>query len=166
MKIVLSTRMRREAVGLCLIEFVMMLMCIFFFHQDTDVMIFALLYIFVMLTSVFGILMCCRFRLFTYVMDERDCFRAYIFKKKLCVVDKNKPIYYVKFTALLTRGVECEVVVISNQPFEYTASPLVRVFSREPKALIHSYNVKTQIAIPFNEQTKEILEIEKWHSVT
>lgn len=165
MKIVLSERMRREAIGLFLIEFAMMLMCIIFFHEDADLMIFALLYVFVMLTTVFGIIMCCRFRVFTHVINEAECFRAFLYKKELCVVDKNKPIYYVKFTALLTRGVEREVVVISNQPFEYKAPPLIRVFSREPKALIHTYNVKTQIAIPYNEKTKEILKFEKWCSV-
>lgn len=165
MKIVLSTRMRREAVGLCLIEFVMMLMCIIVFRGDTDVMIFALLYVFVMLTTVFGIIMCCQFRVFTHVINETECFRAFLYKKELCVVDKSKPIYYAKFTGVLTRGVEGEFIVISNQPFEYKAPPLIRVFSREPKALIHSYNIKTQIAIPYNDQTKEILEFEKWHSV-
>lgn len=35
MKIVLSQRMRREAVGVFLIKFVIMLMCILFFHEET-----------------------------------------------------------------------------------------------------------------------------------
>lgn len=165
MKIVLSQRMRHEAVGLFICEMVMLIMCIVFFWKDTEVMIIALLFVFILLTSVFGIIVCCEFRLFTHVINEADCFRAFLHKRELCVIDKRKPIYYVKFKALLTKGVEAEMIVISNQPFEYNAPSLMRIFPREPKALIHSYNVKTQIAIPYNAKTIEIMEMDKWYSV-
>lgn len=165
MKIVLSQRMRREAIGVFGVEFGIMLLAIPLTYEDFALWVAAELFIFVFMTSIFGILMCCRFRLFTHVINESECFRAFLHKKELCVIDKRKPIYYAKFTALLTKGVEAEVVVISNQPFEYKATPLMRIFPREPKALIHSYNVKTQIAMPYNAKTIEIMEMDKWHSV-
>lgn len=165
MKIVLSQRMRREAIGVFGVEFGIMLLAIPLIYEDFALWVAAELFIFVFMTSVFGILMCCRFRLFTHVINEADCFRAFLHKKELCVIDKRKPIYYVKFTALLTKGVEAEMIVISNQPFEYKAPSLMRIFPRESKALIHSYNVRTQIAMPYNAKTIEIMEMGKWHSV-
>lgn len=165
MKIVLSQRMRREAIGVFGFEFGLMLLTIPLTCEDFALWVAAELFILVFYTSIMGLLMCLQFRLFTHVISEADCFRAFLYKKELCVIDKSKPIYYVKFTALLAKGVEAEMVVVSNQPFEYKAPPLMRIFPREPKALIHSYNVKTQIAMPYNAKTTEIMEMDKWYSV-
>ncbi len=165
MKIVLSQRMRREAIGVFGFEFGLMLLAIPLTCEDFALWVAAELFILVFYTSIMGLLMCLQFRLFTHVINETDCFRAFLHKKELCVIDKRKPIYYVKFTALLTKGVEAEIVVISNQPFEYKKTPLIRIWPSDPKPLIHSYNVKTQIAMPYNAKTIEIMEMDKWHSV-
>lgn len=165
MKIILSKRMRLEAIGVFLVELGIMLLPFWWIFEDFELWVISELFIFIFLTSIFGTLMCCQFRLFTHVIAEKDCFKSFIFRKELCRVDKDRAIYYVRFVGVLTRGVRGEFVIISNQPFKYESPPLFRIFPREPKALIHSYNVKTQIAMPYNDETREILEMEKWIGV-
>lgn len=98
-------------------------------------------------------------------MDEKDCFKSFVFKKQLCIVDKNEPIYYIIFTGQVSKFVQEEFIVISNQPFKHIESPSICIFKRDPKPLLYSYNIKTQIASPYDSQTKEYLGLEKWTSI-
>lgn len=58
-----------------------------------------------------------------------------------------------------------EYIILSNEQFDYQKKSSLRIFPWDKKTLLVSYNVKTQVAMPYDEKTKSILEIEKWHSV-
>ena len=81
-------------------------------------------------------------RYLTYVIVTENGFDSYLFKKRLCTVHKDKPIYYVIFA------------------FGGPTS----IFSwKEP--FLCTYDMKKQIAMLYDEKTMPFLEIEKWHAV-
>lgn len=106
-------------------------------------------------------------RYLTYVIVTEDGFDSYLFKKKLCTVHKDKPIYYVIFAFGGPGGPEGgyvtrNYIVMSNEPFEY-CDP-TSIFSwKEP--FLCTYDMKKQIAMLYDEKTMPFLEIEKWHAV-
>ncbi len=106
-------------------------------------------------------------RYLTYVIATEDGFDSYLFKKKLCTVYKDKPIYYVIFTFGGPGGPEGRFVtrnyiVMSNEPFEYDGP--ISIFSWK-ESFLRTYDMKKQIAMLYDERTMPFLEIEKWHAV-
>ena len=106
-------------------------------------------------------------RYLTYVIVTEDGFDSYLFKKKLCVVHKDKPIYYVIFTFGGPGGPEGRFVtrsyiVMSNEPFEYDGPTSIFTWKA---SFLRTYDMKKQIAMPYDERTMPFLEIEKWHAV-
>lgn len=106
-------------------------------------------------------------RYLTYVIVTEDGFDSYLFKKKLCTVHKDKPIYYVIFAFGGPGGPEGgyvtrNYIVMSNEPFKYCGP--TSIFSwKEP--FLRTYDMKKQIAMLYDERTMSFLEIEKWHAV-
>lgn len=106
-------------------------------------------------------------RYLTYVIVTEDGFDSYLFKKKLCMVHKDKPIYYVIFAFGGPGGPEGgyvtrNYIVMSNEPFKYCGP--TSIFSwKEP--FLRTYDMKKQIAMLYDERTMSFLEIEKWHAV-
>ncbi len=162
MKIMLSRWWRKEIKWTFVFEMILLLLVVLFFYRDIALLIVMFLFWLFNFTIIFGLVFCIQFRLFTYVRDEKNYFKSFVFKKQLCVIDKNKPIFYVIFTGQVSKFVQEEFIVISNQPFKYINSSSIRIFKRDPKPLLYSYNIKTQIALPYDSKTNELLELEKW----
>lgn len=109
-------------------------------------------------------------RYLTYVIVTEDGFDSYLFKKKLCTVHKDKPIYYVIFKFGGVGGPEGRYVtrnyiVMSNDPFEYYEAPSIRIFTWDKEPFLRAYDMKKQMAMLYDEKTMPFLEIEKWHAV-
>lgn len=162
MKIILSRWWRKEVKWIFLFEIILLLLVVLCFYKDIVLLVIMFLFWLFNFLIIFGLVFCIRLRLFTYVKDEKDCFKSFVFKKQLCIIEKNKPIFYVIFTSLVSKGVREEFIVISNQPFKYKKSSSIHIFKRSTKPLLYSYNIKTQIALPYDFQTKGLLELEKW----
>lgn len=106
-------------------------------------------------------------RYLTYVIVTEDGFDSYLFKKKLCTVHKDKPIYYVIFAFGGPGGPEGgyvtrNYIVMSNEPFDYCGP--TSIFSWKASFLC-TYDMKKQIAMLYDEKMMPFLEIEKWHAV-
>lgn len=124
----------------------------------------------VILTSCFIIEMLPTIRYLTYVIVTEDGFDSYLFRKKLCTVRKDKPIYYVIFKFGGVGGPEGRYVtrnyiVMSNEPFEYYKAPSIRIFTWDKEPFLRAYDMKKHIAMLYDGETMPFLEIEKWHAV-
>lgn len=151
--------------ALLFIELICIIWCFFSFYEDIGFMFFMCLCIFVTMTLFECILFYSTYRFFTYTIYTEGFYKSYIFKKPLCSINKAQPIYYVTFVADEGIFSRKEYIILSNEQFDYQKKSSLRIFPWDKKTLLVSYNVKTQVAMPYDEKTKFILEIEKWHSV-
>lgn len=147
------------------IEAIGIILCVFLFINDVTLMLFLIMMIVIAMTVTQIIVFCSIYRLLTYTENKQYTYESYLFKKCLCVVDKTKPIYYVKFEANEGLFSKNEYIVLSNEPFVYQETCSLRIFPWETKPLLVSYDVNKQIAMPYNEKSKSILETDGWYSI-
>lgn len=165
MKITLSKKWCYEIKTLFFIEAICIILCVFSFINDITFMLFLIMILIIMMTIVQLVLFCSSYRFFTYTIDKNDFYESYLFRKCLCIIDKTKPIYYVIFWATEGMFSKKEYIVFSNEPFIYQSRQSLRIFPWDKKPLLVSYDVKKQIAMPYDQKTKSILETDKWYSV-
>lgn len=165
MKIILSKKWCHEIKTLFGIEAICIILCVFSFIKDVVLMLFLTMAIVIIMTVVQIILFCSSYRFLTYTIDKNNFYESYLFRKRLCIIDKTKPIYYVIFRANEGMFSKKEYIVLSNESFKYQSRHSIRIFPWDKKTLLVSYDVKKQIAMPYDKQTKSILETDKWHSV-
>ena len=165
MKILLSKKWRYELITIICIHVLCIIIGVLSFLRCLVVMLLLSIYGLVMMTVVEIIILCSCHRLLTYVSVENGFYKSYLFKKCLCVIDRSKPIYYVIFSAQEGMFSKREFIVISNEPFTYEEKRSLRIFPWEQKPLIVSYDTQKQLALPYNQETRPILEINKWKSV-
>lgn len=165
MKITLSKKWCYEIKTLFCIEAICIILCVFSFINDVAFMLFLIMLIVITMTVVQVILFCSSYRFLTYTIDKNDFYESYLFRKRLCIIDKTQPIYYVIFQANEGMFSQKEYIVLSNESFEYQSRHSIRIFPWDKKPLLVSYDVKKQIAMPYDKKTKSILETNKWHSV-
>ncbi len=147
------------------IEIICIICCIISFAKDVGIMLFLSLFILITMSVVEIIGFCSTYRFFTYIVCNKDYYESLLVGKSLCIVDKTKPIYYVTFWGNEGLFSKREYIILANEPFEYHKNDSLRIFPWDKKPLLVSYNVKKQIAMPYDERTKSILEIDKWASV-
>lgn len=162
MKIVLSQTWRREAATWVLIEAICILLSISFFSEDNGLMLIMCLFILLSSTVIQTIVFCCEYRFFTYVLNTEKKYKSYLLKRELCVIDKQEMIYYAIFWEKEAMFKRRRFIIISNKPFKYEEKTGIRIFPWDKKPLLTSYDVKFQIAMPYDEQTKSLFEIERW----
>ena len=165
MKITLSKKWCYEIKTLFFIEAICVILCVFSFINDITFMLFLIMIFVIMMTTVQLVLFCSSYRFLTYTIDKKDFYESYLLKKRLCIIDKAKPIYYVTFWANEGMFSKKEYIIFSNEPFIYQSRQSVRIFPWHKKPLLVSYDVKKQIAMPYDQKTKSILETDKWYSV-
>lgn len=164
-KVLLSKKWRYEFITLFCIQMLCITMGILSLWKGFGVMLLLSLCGLVIMTLAEIVILCGCYRFFTYTVVEKDFYTSYIFKKRLCVLDKKKTIYYVIFSAVEGRFSRKEYIVLSNEPFLYEEKRSLRIFPWENKPLIVSYNTHKQIALPYNQETRPFLEIDKWKLV-
>lgn len=165
MKILLSRKWHYEMKVLFLFGILCIILCIFSFKDNVALALFLSSIIFFLMTTIEIIGFCSSYRFLTYTIDKNDFYESYLFRKRLCTIDKTKPIYYVIFWADEGMFSRKEYIVLSNEPFEYQRRHSIRIFPWDKKPLLVSYNVRKQIAMPYDNTTKSILETDKWYSV-
>lgn len=147
------------------IEATGIIFCTIFFARDVEVMLVLSLFILITMTIVEIIGFCSLYRFFTYIIDKKDSYESFLFKKSLGIIDKFRPICYVTFWGVEGTFSKRKYIVLANEPFEYQKNCSLRIFPWDKKPLLVSYNVKKQIVMPYNEVTKPILETDKWYSL-
>ena len=164
MKIVLSSYWRISCMFMALIElFTFAFALRFYIYSRSESAI-------VIMLCVIAMIVCCTISMvfsicfLTCAIIGEDKFDAYLFKKKLCTVYKDKPIFYVIFEGVESSHRTQTYILLSNEPFEIPKRSFVHIFPWNREPLCVSYNMKTQIAMPYNEKTIPILEIDKWHA--
>lgn len=162
MKIILSDAWYKGIRIWFLIEVVCILINCISFRYDIALMIFLCLIIFAISTITQIIILCSEYRFFTYAIDTKESYKSYLLKKELCVVRKHEKIYYALFWAKETRFAKRRYIIISNSPFGYNEKETVRIFPWDKKSLLVSYDVRTQIAMPYNEKTSSYFELDNW----
>lgn len=162
MKIILSELWRKEIKAWLLIEGICVLLSCIWFREDIKLMVFMFLFIFLLSTATQIIVLRCEYRFFTYVIDTENHYKSFLLKKQLCVINKQEKIYYAIFFAKEAMFTRRRFIIISNRPFKYEDRDTIRMFPWDKKPLLASYDVRTQIAMPYDEQTKDFIKIEKW----
>lgn len=81
---------------------------------------------------------------------DDDTFTSFVFFKKVCIVQRKQPIYYYKCKIDSSTYTECFILVIGNEPFELR-------FRNYSPTLLHVYDFKKQIALPFSSYTLSLL---------
>ena len=165
MKVLLSKNWHYEMITFFCIQVFCIIMCVLSLCQGNGVMFLLSLYGVIMMAFVEIVILCSCHRFLTYVVVSNDVYTSYILKKRLCEIDRKKTIYYVIFSA--NEGVfsRKDYIVLSNDPFEYEEKCSLRIFPWEKRPLLAGYDTKKQIALPYNQETRLILEIEKWKLV-
>ncbi len=135
MKIALSTRWKIVLISLIFWEIILLIAVIKVHIYGGFAADIIMIPCAVILTSCFIIEMLPTIRYLTYVIVTEDGFDSYLFKKKLCVVHKDKPIYYGVFS--------------------------IRIFTWDKESFLRAYDMKKQIAMPYDERTMLLFEIEK-----
>lgn len=90
--------------------------------------------------------------LLTVYLNETE-FISKFYKKTYCVVDKRKPVYYIRFHAKDDLLLITEYIVISNNRI---------CWRKKPETILSKYHLKTQIVLPYNNQTKKFIDLENW----
>lgn len=90
--------------------------------------------------------------LLTVYLSDTE-FISKFYKKTYCVVDKSKPVYYIRFRAKDDLLLITEYIVISNERICWT---------KNPDTILSKYHMKTQIVLPYNNQTKKFIDLENW----
>ena len=171
--IVVSTEWRKQVPGYFIIEFIMVMICFLLFPSDLILGLTASLFVIAVMTIVGGVGICLQYRLMTKVQIDDDFIRSYLLRRQLCVIDKRKQIYYVKFEGRISRALSREFIIISSEPFIYYKEPVMRMipnymdlYDRTCKwtrrALLYGYNTKKQILLPYTTKTNTLCEFEKW----
>ncbi len=125
MKIALSTKWKMALIFLICCEIILLIAVVKVHIYGEGVADIIMIPCAVTITVCIIIAILPTIRYLTYVIVTEDGFDSYLFKKKLCTVHKDKPIYYVIFTFGGPGGPEGRYVtrnyiVVSNEPFEYT----------------------------------------------
>lgn len=98
---------------------------------------------------------------FAYVIWENKYIQSYsFFKRKLCEVDLNKPVYYIVFKIQNGRYMGRRYVAISNEPFQY--QPVYGIAKME---FIYHYDWKKIIIVPYERQTILLVKFEEWQNI-
>lgn len=164
MKVILSPNLQRQAILLFGVEILFFVFALTEWNSNDiwgSLLLLCCSVICCLITSLMQLLI---LRFFTYVICEKGAFTSYLFHKRLCTINKDEKIYYAIVIANEGMYVKKKYIIISNDRFEYYVTPIFRK-KNDKKPLISSYNLKTQIAMPYNEKTRSILELDKWHSV-
>lgn len=164
MKISLSKKWQYEMKTLFCIETIVII-AVLLSRNDIMIKLFLLVWIIAVMSIIEVVLFCLSFRFFTYTLCKEYCFESYLLKKRLCIIDKTKPIYYVVFEGVEGYFSRKQYIVISNEPFEYEETSSFRIFPWDKKPLLVSYDVKKHIAMPFDKKTETEFELDKWQSV-
>lgn len=171
--IVVSTEWRKQVSSYFIIEFIIVVICFLLFPSDFISGLIASLFVIIVMTIVGGVGICVQYRLMTKVQIDDNFIRSYLLRRQLCVIDKRKQIYYVKFEGRISRTLSREFIIISNEPFVYYKEPVMGMlpnymdlYNRRCKwtrrALLYGYNTKKQILFPYTENTKTLFEFAKW----
>lgn len=79
-------------------------------------------------------------------------FVSAFYKKTYCKVSKSKPIFYIRFRTNDDIACVTEYIIVSNEP----------IHCRQAIELLLTYRLKTQIVIPYNEQTEAYMDLDHW----
>lgn len=158
-KIVLSPNWRRQVILFCFIGILILLFAIFEWNPDDKkgsliLLISALVYsLFCFLMPLFVS------RFLTCAICENSTITSYLLGRKLCVINTNKTVYYVVFTANEGKYQKRDYIILSNTPFIYPPKTKVQ------RAVIFSYNMKSQIVLPYEDKTKALINLNQWHTL-
>lgn len=96
-------------------------------------------------------------RLLTAVVVNDADLTSVLFNKKIAVVNNRETVYYALFEE--SEGVysRSKFILISNSYFKYI--PRKSVFS---KNIIGSYDMHTQILLPYNSDTMKLCDLQNW----
>ena len=129
-------------------------------NEDKGIILVTCIYIGIPL-----ILMIRAFRMMTYVKVNKDGIESYLFRKRLCKVDYNNPIYYAVFTAVESKYTSNKYIAISNKMFECREISPLRLLLGKEKSFLASYDVRNQIVMPYDEKTISLLQTKDWHAI-
>ena len=96
-------------------------------------------------------------RLLTDVMLNETGFQSVLFNKKITFVNNKHSVYYAIFEEAESVYFRSKFILISNTSFKYI--PRKSIFS---KNIVGSYDINTQILIPYNSDTMKFFDLEKW----
>ena len=99
-------------------------------------------------------------RLLTDVFVNKVGFKSVVFNKKMATVNCEQTIYYAVFEEAQGAYSRTKFILISNSPFNYI--PRRNIFS---KSVLGRYDIHTQILLPYNSDTLQFCDLEKWTCV-
>lgn len=102
------------------------------------------------------------YRMFVHIRIYEDRFESYMFRKKLCRINKDDKIYYRIFTAPESAFTKPTYIAISTERIIYDENKRPTLF-KSAKPLTLSYNMKTQIVIPYNIETQHYFDLDNWY---
>lgn len=109
----------------------------------------------------------CSFRDWNYVkLSTSEITSNKLYKKNICTIDLNKPVYYSILKFAPGKHTMSEVLLISNTIFDvieiegYSYTSALEPFMR------NNYDSKSQVVVYYNSKAKRYLPKENWIPVT
>ncbi len=96
-------------------------------------------------------------RLLTDVILNETGFQSVLFNKKIAFVNNQRTVYYAIFEEAEGVYSRNKFILVSNTTFKYI--PRKSIFS---KNIVGSYDINTQILIPYNRDTAKFFDFGKW----
>ena len=94
---------------------------------------------------------------FVHVTISENKVDCYLFKKKKCTVDLTKTVYYVAFNHHNKIIHSVDIIILSNEPFEYK----IRTSFFERIRTLRDYDMKKQVAMR-EDKAIELLNFSNW----